>query len=190
MLRRYMLVLLAGLILCLPAATQAETIKDAMASIEANVIFLRHALAPGYGDPDNFDLRDCSTQRNLNEHGRQQAQMIGAYLKDQGIVFDAVLSSQWCRCRDTAEEMQIGPWSEFHGLNSFFEGHVDRRETLAALNGRMAAMNDGETILMVTHQVVIQAVARISPSSGGMVAYNSRNGKAVAIDLPAKLNAY
>ena len=49
------------------------------------VLMLRHALAPGIGDPADFQLDDCSTQRNLNEEGRAQAKAIGAWLRARGI---------------------------------------------------------------------------------------------------------
>ena len=43
------------------------------------LIFIRHAYAPGGGDPDNFDINDCNTQRNLNNLGRKQAKNIGNF---------------------------------------------------------------------------------------------------------------
>ena len=167
----------------LPA--RAEPLGETMAAIGADVVFMRHALAPGTGDPDNFQINDCGTQRNLDEAGRAQARAIGRYLRGNGFEFNEVLSSQWCRCRDTAEELGIGEWREFPGLNSFFSGFVDRDETLALLEDRMSSIRPGELILMVTHQVVIQAVAGISPPSGGVVAYNSRTGQSQSVRLPA-----
>ena len=65
------------------------------------IVFIRHAIAPGNGDPDNFDILDCSTQRNLNEKGRDQSKKIGEFFKSNKILFDKVLSSEWCRCKDT-----------------------------------------------------------------------------------------
>ena len=67
------------------------------------LIFIRHAYAPGNGDPDNFNLNDCSTQRNLNDEGRKQAQYIGNFFKENKIKIDKVLSSEWCRCKETAK---------------------------------------------------------------------------------------
>ena len=68
-----------------------------------NLIFIRHAYAPGGGDPDNFDFSDCSTQRNLSESGRKQAKNIGIFFKDNQIPIDKVFSSEWCRCKATAQ---------------------------------------------------------------------------------------
>ena len=66
------------------------------------LIFIRHAYAPGGGDPDNFDINDCNTQRNLNNSGREQAKNIGNFFKDNNINIENVYSSEWCRCKETA----------------------------------------------------------------------------------------
>ena len=141
------------------------------ASAPAQVVFLRHALAPGFGDPDNFQLGDCSTQRNLNHEGRAQAHKIGQALTKAGYRFDAIYSSQWCRCLETAKLLGVGPVTPFAGLNSFFQGHADRRRTLSLLNDKLSKLLAGKTALMVTHQVVIQAITGRSVPSGGGVIY-------------------
>lgn len=87
---------------------------------ETYVVLLRHAIAPGTGDPANFQLDDCSTQRNLSDVGRQQAREIGKAFRDRNIPVTKVLSSQWCRCLETAELMDIAPVEPFSPLNSFF----------------------------------------------------------------------
>ena len=98
-----------------------------------NVIFLRHALAPGYGDPSEFHISDCKTQRNINEEGRDQARAIGIKLKMKGFLFNEIYSSEWCRCLETATLMDLGEITIFSGLNSFFQDHYDRKETLLKL---------------------------------------------------------
>ena len=165
---------------------RAEPLGEAIAKIDGDVLFLRHALAPGFGDPSDFNVDDCATQRNLNDVGRAQARAIGAYMKANRIAPDVILSSRWCRCRDTAQEMDIGPFMTHDGLNSFFDGHVDRDVTLAALRQRMTEIETGSLVLMVTHQVVITAITGIAPQSGGMVVYNSRTGERVSVPPPAK----
>ena len=166
--------------------SQAEPLAEAIAGIDADVLFLRHALAPGFGDPAHFRIDDCTTQRNLDDVGRAQARAIGAYMQENRIAPDVILSSRWCRCQDTAREMDMGPFTTHEGLNSFFESHVDREKTLTALRERMRAIEDGGLVLMVTHQVVITAITDIAPRSGGMVAYNSRTGERVSVPPLAK----
>jgi phosphohistidine phosphatase SixA len=176
------------ILLAIPAflsvsAARAEPIAEAIDRIGGNVLFLRHALAPGFGDPPQFSIDDCATQRNLNDAGRAQARAIGAYMKRHDIVPDTILSSRWCRCQDTARDMAIGPFSTHIGLNSFFDGHVDRGHTLAALRAHMTTIAPDRLDLMVTHQVVISAITGIAPRSGGMVVYNSHTGEAVSVPL-------
>ena len=182
--RTAVLILLSLVAATLPA--KAGQLSDALESIDANVLFLRHALAPGFGDPAEFRMGDCGTQRNLDEAGRRQSRRLGAYLRNEGIVFDEILSSRWCRCVDTAAEMSIGDFSTFDGLNSFFDGHVDREDTLALLAARLASLPPDGLVLMVTHQVVISAVTGIPPQSGGFVAFNSRTGEARRAGTPIK----
>ena len=83
------------------------------------LIFIRHAYAPGNGDPNNFNLNDCSTQRNLSKEGRKQAQLIGVFFKENKIQIDKVLSSEWCRCKETAE-IAFEDFSTISFLNSFY----------------------------------------------------------------------
>ena len=149
-----------------------DILKDAIKEVDANVVFLRHALAPGFGDPDNFSLLDCSTQRNLNENGRKQARAIGFSINKSGVRFNEIISSDWCRCKETAELLNIGTWQTFLGLNSFFQAYAERAVTLRELELKLKKLKNGVT-LMITHQVVISAVTGISVTSGEMVAYNS-----------------
>jgi len=138
---------------------------------------MRHALAPGFGDPDNFSINDCSTQRNLSATGIEQAKRIGIFFRKSNIKFTDILSSQWCRCKDTAENLNIGKWREFSGLNSFYQGHVDREKTLNELYKEISNLPKNKLLLLVTHQVVITAVTNLSANSGDIVLYNSRNGQ-------------
>ena len=137
------------------------------------VIFLRHALAPGNGDPPNFNVKDCSTQRNLDQAGIVQSRMIGQSFKKIGIKFSKIYSSFWCRCIDTAMNMEVGEFKTHVGLNSFYEKHADRETTLRKLNNLIKGFNklDGP-YLLVTHYVNILAFTGLSTSSGGMVAYD------------------
>ena len=84
------------------------------------LIFIRHAYAPGTGDPNNFILQDCSSQRNLNEEGMNQSIKIGLFFENNNIQIDKVLSSEWCRCKDTAQ-IAFKKFETFDALNSFYD---------------------------------------------------------------------
>ena len=128
---------------------------------------IRHAYAPGTGDPENFKIGDCSTQRNLNELGRAQARRIGQWLRARGIDSARVFSSQWCRCLETAELIGLGSDSELPALNSFFNRPEDAEPNLAALRDFLSKQpEDGEPILLVTHFVTISGIANETVSSG------------------------
>ena len=152
-------------------------INKKIREINANVIFLRHAIAPGFGDPEDFNLKDCETQRNLSEDGVKQSKFLGNFFKINKIIFSEMLSSEWCRCKDTLKEMDIGEWTTFSGLNSFFQGISQKNEVLYKLNKKLLSIENQELVLMVTHQVVIYNITGISPTSGGIVLYNSKTGK-------------
>ena len=103
-----------------PSALAKSVLPDDINS-SGYVLLIRHAYAPGNGDPDDFKLRNCSTQRNLNQQGREQALKIGEFLKAQNVIGPEVYSSQWCRCLETAKHMDIAPVIELSGLNSFYD---------------------------------------------------------------------
>lgn len=153
---------------------------------DGTVIFLRHALAPGNGDPKNFDLNDCHTQRNLDEIGRRQARAIGKRIAAAKLKLAGIYSSQWCRCLETARLLDLGPVTQFDGLNSFFQNHAPRDTTLAKLTSKLDHLpQDGAPVIMVTHYVTIQAVANIAVPSGGAVLYDLTTGYARELPLAA-----
>ena len=154
------------------------TLDDYAKNPFGNVLLIRHALAPGFGDPQFFDLDDCSTQRNLDREGKKQAFRIGQKIKTAGIKFSKIFSSQWCRCLETAVYMNLGQITEEPGLNSFFQGIVPKDKTLSILQKRLESVEaKQELVLMVTHQVTITAVTGITVSSGGAVAFNTKSGE-------------
>ena len=152
------------------ARSELEIIKK---NISANVIFLRHALAPGVGDPENFIKEDCSTQRNLNNKGRLQARLIGNYLRSTNLKFSQILTSEWCRCIDTAKELNLGQWTTFSGLNSFFQEYEKKDQVMNKLQKKLDSLGYSDLALFVTHQVVISKQTGVVPRSGEMVLYNS-----------------
>lgn len=135
------------------------------------VVVMRHALAPGIGDPLDFRINDCATQRNLSDAGRKQAIRIGKAFKSRNISVARVLSSQWCRCLETARLLNLGKVESFPTLNSFFNDYSTASKQTAQLrqfiwNNR----NNPGVIIMVTHQVNITNLASdIYPDSGESV---------------------
>jgi phosphohistidine phosphatase SixA len=146
---------------------------------DGTVIFLRHALAPGHGDPKHFDLNDCRTQRNLDKAGRQQARAIGKRIAAARLNLAGIYSSEWCRCLETAHLLDLGAITPFEGLNSFYQNYAPRDATLAKLTSKLDSLPlDGAPVIMVTHYVTIQAITNIEVSSGGAVLYDLTTGYA------------
>ena len=150
----------------------------------SKVVFLRHATAPGNGDPPNFNINDCSTQRNLNQVGIAQSKMIGLAFKKLGIKFSKIYSSYWCRCKDTALNMEVGTFKTHDGLNSFYEKYADRKITLRKLNILVKSFDKSSgPYLLVTHFVNILAFTGLSTSSGGMVVFDLNTKESTHIKL-------
>jgi len=130
---------------------------------------LRHAIAPGTGDPTHFTLRDCKTQRNLSSDGRTQATKIGGRFHANGIDAARVYSSQWCRCLDTARLLSLGEVNELAALNSFYQREERRVPQTEALTQWLAKQTFDETLILVTHRVNISALTGVYPGSGELV---------------------
>lgn len=161
--RRFaMAVLLAGLGAMLLPAAPAWSMETA-----GLVVLMRHAEAPGTGDPPGFRQDDCATQRNLSDGGRAQARRIGDQLRQLGIRDARVLSSRWCRCRDTAQLLDFGPVAALPALDSFIGRPEDASEQTTGLRQFLADLpRDGVPVILVTHQVNITALTGIFPASG------------------------
>lgn len=157
------------LVLCSCAASAQDSTLALLNSGEANVVLMRHALAPGTGDPYNFELGQCETQRNLNDVGRQQAVDTGAFFRDNAVAFDRVYTSEWCRCVETAELLELGTVEALPAVNSFFQQMQKADEQTTALKEWLAARGSGAPVLLVTHQVNITAYTGVYPRSGELV---------------------
>ena len=156
------------LVFCLWAAPGQADVWDKVRSGEA-LVLMRHAYAPGMGDPDNFKLGDCTTQRNLNHTGREQAVDVGRQLRAKGIKNPRVFTSQWCRCKETAELLGFGQVNPKPELNSFFQAmHREEQQTKAVIDWLSQRPPNGPSIL-VTHQVNITGLTGYFPSSGELV---------------------
>ena len=156
----------------LTTAIKADLNKNLLNQLEdgGKLIFIRHAYAPGGGDPDDFNLNDCSTQRNLNEEGRDQAKYIGEFFKKNKIKIDKVLSSEWCRCKETAE-IAFKDFSTNSFLNSFYSPKFakNKQKQIKMLNNYVKKFTSDKNLILVTHYVVILAMTGQAPSSGEIV---------------------
>ena len=134
------------------------------------IIFMRHALAPGTADPKNFNIDDCSTQRNLSEEGRSQSKKIGNFFKNKNIRIDKVLSSEWCRCKDTAN-IAFGNFQTFSALNSFYEARFAKNKSkqIKELKNFLNNWESDSNLIIVTHFVVISELLNKGTSSGEMI---------------------
>ncbi|WP_455373757.1 histidine phosphatase family protein [Limibacillus halophilus] len=150
---------------------------EALRSGEA-VAMMRHAIAPGTGDPTSFTLSDCATQRNLSEEGRRQARAIGERFRQQGISKADVFTSQWCRCRDTAAELTLGEARDLPPLNSFFADRERQEPQMAALRDWLSQHEARQPLVLVTHQVNITALTGVYPRSGEIVVFAWEEGEA------------
>ncbi|MDP2134354.1 MAG: histidine phosphatase family protein [Sulfuritalea sp.] len=164
--------LLAGVLPALPGhAANTATVALAELAHPGRLLMLRHATAPGTGDPAHFRLEDCATQRNLDAGGRAQAAALGKRLARAGVPGARVYSSQWCRCLETARLLELGPVEPLPALNSFFGRPQQREATIAVLREFLAALPPGgPPIVLVTHQFTINAfTGEGTPSGGGSV---------------------
>ena len=137
-----------------------------------HVLLMRHAIAPGIGDPAGYKLQDCKTQRNLDATGRAQAQKTGQWLKAQGVGNALVFSSAWCRCKETAENLAFGTPALEASLNSFFDDMRQGSQSNANLQkfiaNQLKAKGD-KALVLVTHQVNITQFTGETVGSGDMV---------------------
>ena len=136
------------------------------------VLLMRHALAPGIGDPAGYKLQDCKSQRNLDATGRAQAQKTGQWLKAQGVGNALVFTSAWCRCKETAENLAFGTPVLEASLNSFFDDMRQGPQSNANLQkfivGQLKNKGD-KALILVTHHVNIAEFTGENVGSGDMV---------------------
>lgn len=166
----------------LPAEASEEKIWERLQGSNPTgyVLLIRHALAPGVGDPENFNVNDCSTQRNLSDEGRVQAQKIGRWLKSTQIKIFRVESSRWCRAKETAKLLDLGKVRLNKNLDSLFE-EVDianHPQTLQARKNIVAHRNKRGLLIMVGHYVNIAALTGVGIDSGsGVLVQADKKGR-------------
>ncbi len=145
--------------------------------VDGTVVLFRHAEAPGTGDPPDFRLDDCATQRNLDESGRTQARRIGAEFRAHGIVVASVLSSQWCRVQDSAELAFPGQRRDEPIFNSYFRDARSRQQQTEAARALIDTWTGPGVLAVFTHQVNITDLTGVVPASGeGVIVRGAQEG--------------
>ena len=170
----------------LTTSVKADLNKNLVNELEkgGKLIFIRHAYAPGGGDPNNFNLNDCSTQRNLNDAGRKQAEQIGKFFRKNKIKIDKVLSSEWCRCKETAK-IAFKNFSTNSFLNSFYSSKFakNKDKQVKALNDYIEKFKSDKNLILVTHYVLISEVLNYGPSSGEIVVSDKKFNMIGSIEI-------
>jgi broad specificity phosphatase PhoE len=146
----------------------AMTVWDALKSGN-HFALMRHAIAPGTGDPAHFVIGECATQRNLSRDGKVQAKALGDAFRTNGINAAHVFSSQWCRCLETASLLALGSVEELLIANSFFRQYEREVPQTAMLKKWLQQQDLSTPTVLVTHQVNITALTGVYPNSGEMV---------------------
>ncbi len=146
-----------------------------------HIAIMRHGLAPGIGDPENFSLDDCETQRNLSDVGREQVRQIGKQFRQHGIRMADVFSSQWCRCRETAELLDLGSVNDLPELNSFFRNMDQAAEQNEKLMAWLTTRQPEIPLVLVTHQVNIRALTGLGTVSGEVVVFQLNDTGGVTV---------
>jgi phosphohistidine phosphatase SixA len=156
----------------LPSTIKADLNENLTNELKegSKLIFIRHAIAPGVGDPENFDINDCGTQRNLNHIGIAQAKEIGNYLLKKNFLIDKVISSEWCRCKETAS-LAFKKFETKSFLNSFYDSKFLKNKDQQMKDLKMYIKNwkSKKNLVLVTHYVVISETLDYNSSSGEIV---------------------
>ena len=158
--------------ICLSTLVKADSEKNIINELKngGKLIFIRHAYAPGSGDPSNFDISDCTSQRNLSNLGKIQSTKIGLFFSKNNILIDKVYSSEWCRCKETAT-IAFNSYEIKKSLNSFFAEKFTKNKDLQVVNLKKFIKNwDGKkNLVFITHYVVISEILNYGASSGEII---------------------
>ena len=161
--------------ICINPSVKADSKKTFIDELQkgGKLIFIRHAYAPGGGDPDNFDINDCTTQRNLSDSGKVQSQKIGNFFKKNNIKVEKVFSSEWCRCKDTAF-YAFSNFEIFDALNSFYSEkfYENKNKQIKNLKEFINSWDNKSNLVLVTHYVVILELLGVGAESGEVIISN------------------
>ncbi len=164
----------------------ADTEKEIINNLQkgGNLIFIRHAYAPGSGDPENFDINNCETQRNLSQSGRLQSKEIGNFFKENDIPIELVISSEWCRCKETAL-IAFKNYETENFLNSFYSAKFEknRKMQMKKLKDYVKSWKGDKNLVLVTHYVVISEALNYTPSSGEIVIADKNFKKLNSVEI-------
>lgn len=161
-------------------ASDEKALWQALRTGEAFAI-MRHALAPGTGDPANFSLDDCSTQRNLSEDGRAQARKIGERFRQNGIELAKIYTSAWCRCKETAELLALGDVNVLEALNSFWRDQALARKQTQNLKQWLTSNESQQPTVLVTHYINILELTGATTSSGEIIVAKIRDDQKIIV---------
>ncbi len=151
------------------------------------IALIRHADAPGAGDPQGWRLDDCKTQRNLSERGRKQARALGEAFRAQAVRVGKVMASQWCRAYETAELMAIGPVEQIAAFNNAYV-LFDQRDRLSRdANAALAAWDGADLLVVVTHGDNIQLLTGVMPSQGEIVLVERKPDRTRALTVIGRI---
>ena len=169
-----------------PSSIKADLNQELSLELKkgGKLIFIRHAYAPGGGDPENFDINNCDTQRNLSEEGRNQAKKIGNFFKENDIPIKLVISSEWCRCKETAL-IAFENYQTENFLNSFYSAKFakNRKMQMKKLKNYVKSWNGDKNLVLVTHYVVISEALNYAPSSGEIVIADKNFKKLNSVEI-------
>ena len=164
-----LLILLLSIIIYSEKLNSSENLINQLKE-GGKIIMIRHAYAPGNGDPENFSIKDCSTQRNLDKTGISQSKTIGNFFIENNIDVGIILSSEWCRCKDTAlyafQDFKTNPF-----LNSFYDSRFrkNKDQQIRELKNYISKWNKEKNLVLITHYVVINELLSISADSGEII---------------------
>ena len=169
------------LFISLTTLVKADSKKNIIENLKVGgkLIFIRHAYAPGGGDPENFNIYDCSTQRNLSESGRIQSRKIGNFFTENKIKIEKVYSSEWCRCKETAS-LAFENFKTKSFLNSFFSSKFaqNKNSQMRDFQKFLLDWDEKTNLIFVTHYVVIYEILDY-PSSSGEIVISNKNFKII-----------
>ena len=160
-----------------PAAVADEDALWSLLRQGGQVVLIRHGLTtPGVGDPQGMKMEDCASQRNLNDEGRREAQLLGKAMRQHKVPVGTLLSSPWCRCLETAR-IVFGKEPQVHAALGNLFGRPERAVAQVEALKKLIAERAGRgNLFMVTHGSTTLALTDVSPATAEMVVLTPYQG--------------